>query len=172
MADCIYDAGIASECGYGVGGFRKIWFAPKATFTSAQRNAAGTITGLTMSGSSKFHPFQFSKNTGQWIEAVVVNGAQKTVTQTINLQFPKRSQVKKAIWEDVALAESVALLLDNDNQYWLIGETAQGLECVPTYDTGTASTDANIWSAVFTGNETQRADQVTSAAVTAVIATS
>ncbi len=168
---CLVSAGIGRDCGFSFGGLKAMYVSSKANVLDIDKNAGNTITGITMqTGGTVFHAYEFEPNTGQLLQELQTGSASKFVNQTVNGQFANITQIKKEILEDLANAYVCVIVQDQADKYWLAGEYGRGLLATAlTIDTGLADADAYVANVSLVGGSLGYANEVTSAAVEAVI---
>lgn len=168
---CLINAGLTRDCGFSFGGLSALYLISKADVTAVAKSSDNTITGITLStGATNFYAFEFEPNTGQLLQELQAGSASRFVNQTVNGQFANMTQTKKEVLEDLANAYVVAIVKDQAGLYWYAGESGRGLLATAlSIDTGLAEADAYVANLTLVGGSLGYANQVTSAAVTAVI---
>lgn len=158
---CLINAGITRDCGFQFGGLQKVYLANKADVTGVTHSSTGQITGITMVTGATFYEYEFEPETGQALQELTVGTVSRFVNQTLNLSLAGMTQAKKAVLEDMANADMVAIYQDQAGTYWYFGEKGRGLRAtVINPDTGTADADDNLVSITLVGGNTGYADTV------------
>ena len=82
-----------------------------------------SVSGATLKqGSKPWVIFNFKKNTGELTSEMTVNdNGSHYYTNGVNLVFAKIDNGKRLSLEAVASGECTMIVLDSNNQYWLIG---------------------------------------------------
>jgi len=168
---CLINAGLDRDCGFSFGGLSALYLISKEQVASVAKSSDNTITGITLTtGATTFHEYQFEPNTGQLLQELQAGSASRFVNQTVNGQFASITQAKKEVLEDLANAYVVVIAKDQAGKYWYAGESGRGLIATAlSIDTGLAEADAYVASITLVGGALGYANEVTSAAVTAVI---
>lgn len=168
----VLNAGIDKTCDNNVGGIKKLYLKEKVGITSLTLSSPGTVITTIGTDGQPFYEFSFNKNTSSFTEVTttdLVNGTEICV-QTINLTITRREKTKR----DTLLLlgkfrDLVAIVQDQNDTYWYLGET-NGLNLTEkNFETGTAKTDRNGWVLTFVGEEPEDANEVSAAAVALVI---
>lgn len=166
---CALTQNILRDCRQSVGGIKAIYITELANISSLALSG-GTVTGITMAGSTKFRTYTFRKETGSFSEAITASDANGTVfyapTVTIalaKLQVNTRNEIALLAQNDVAI-----IVLDNNGSYWLTGSSNGLTLSAGTEDTGKAFGDMNGYNLTFTGGEPQPMYQVLASVVTTV----
>lgn len=141
---------------------------------TGDEDSDGEITAITMAATTNFEKFEFPKDVSNYTEEMAVDFASDTHswTQTLNLGFRRFSLRKRnAI---MTLAEGrrdlVAIVLDNNGDYWALGFT-QGLR-LSQDSTGTGDTRATgqtLNVALTSENETKKAYKVDPTIISALL---
>jgi len=168
---CLINAGLVRDCGFSFGGLKSLLLISAEEVAGYAKSSDNTITGITLtSGATVFHKFDFEPNTGQLLQELQTGSASRFVNQTVNGQFANMTQAKKEVLEDLANAYVVAIAQDQAGKYWLAGESGRGLIATAlSVDTGLAEADAYVATISLVGGSLGYANEVTSAAVAAVI---
>lgn len=171
------DGGIDKTCDNNVGGIKELYLAEKTYVTNVTLSSpAELISALTINGgvgsARVFYKFEFNRNTSNFIEVTSVDQVNGTeiCTQTVTLILNRREKAKR----DTLLLlgkfkDLVAIVKDQNDLYWYLGET-NGLNLTEkNSETGTAKTDRNGYVITLVGEEPQDANEITAAAVALVI---
>lgn len=167
---CLINAGLTRDCGFSFGGLKAMYIISKSNLTSVAKDSGNTITGITKSSGATFYSYEFEPNTGQLLQELQAGSASRFVNQTVNGQFANMTQAKKEVIEDLANAYVAVIVQDQAGKYWLAGESGRGLIATAlSIDTGLAEADAYVANMTLVGGSLGYANEVTSAAVAAVI---
>ena len=152
---CSLTTGYALGCRDSIGGIKTIYVQAFNATGSVNTNGSGTVTGFTGYASGSFFEYDLTKATSSMTETVAGNIENGTlfytpeITFTINkLQTAVRNELRL-----MARVNIIAIVLDNNGLYWLLGAN-NGLEVTAgTAGTGTAFGDRNGYNFTLTGME-------------------
>lgn len=152
---CSLTTGYALGCRNSVGGIKTLYVQTWSSSGSVNTNGAGLVTGFTGYSASGFFEYDLTKATSSMTETVAGNIENGTlfytpeITFTINkLQTAVRNELRL-----MARVNIIAIVLDNNGLYWLLGAN-NGLEVTAgTAGTGTAFGDRNGYNFTLTGME-------------------
>jgi hypothetical protein len=169
------NGGITLGCDNNIGGIKRLFLTEKSNVTSTTLGSpTSEITAFTMAGSpaAQFYQFEFNKNTSSYTEEGTSDQAtgRDLYVQTISLVLNRREKTKRDTLLLLAKRKDlVAIIEDNNGIYWYFGGE-YGLNLTTNAGgSGVAKTDANQYVITFVGEESNPANTVTSAAVSAVI---
>ena len=113
------------------------------------------VSGATLKqGSKPWVIFNFKKNTGELTsEMTVNNNGSHYYTNGVNLVFAKIDNGKRLSLEAVASGECTMIVLDSNNQYWLIGAVNSVAMTTLSATTGVAVGDSNQYSLTISADE-------------------
>ena len=113
------------------------------------------VSGATLKeGSKPWVIFNFKKNTGELTSEMTVNdNGSHYYTNGCNLIFAKIDNGKRLSLEAVASGECTMIVLDSNNQYWLIGAENSVAMTTLTATTGVAISDSNQYSLTISAEE-------------------
>ena len=171
MACTTYLTGFSTSCGSNLPSIKKLYIGTfeSATFTYTYQkdgenqdvlDADGNqiieaVSGATLnSGADKWVEFQFRKNTSSMDTEMTVNDNQSHYyTNSATCIFSKIENSKRLSIESVASGECTMIIVDSNNQTWLIGaENPVSLTSL-TASTGTAIGDNNQYTITLSANE-------------------
>ena len=104
------------------------------------------ITGITMSGSSKFLKYSVKKQTCSYSSELSVNDNGSYWVTTLNIVLPRMEAAKHAAISSLVLAEACALVEDKNGSFWFIGKDNPLTMTSGTAETGTARDDSNAYT--------------------------
>lgn len=168
-------------CQPSIGGISKIYLAnvdDVSGFTVSTDSASTlyddgveVITAITMSGSAKFQEFTVRKNTASFTSTLTVNdNGSSYVSTALSYVMPRMDAAKRAAMNSLIMAEAVAIVLDCNGKYWMLGDKTNPLtNTAGTGETGTAKSDANQYTVELTAEQSFWPLEVTSTAVASVI---
>lgn len=167
---CALTQGYVLDCKDSLGGITEVLFIAKADVT-ATTEASGVITAITKASGKKFYKYELVKETSSFVENVnasVENGSifyQQELTVILNkLQANTRNEI-------LLLAQNLllAIVKDNNNKYWYLGQS-RGLDITGgNSGSGTAMGDRSGYSLTFTGKEPALAPEVSSSIITGLL---
>ena len=171
MACTTYLTGFSTSCGSNLPSVKKLYI---GTFESAnftytyQQDDEGqdvldadgnkiieSVSGATLnSGADNWVEFQFRKNSSSMdIEMTVNDNGSHFYTNSATCVFAKIENSKRLALESVASGECTMIILDSNNQYWLIGRENPVSLTTLSGSTGTAIGDSNQYSVTLSADE-------------------
>lgn len=159
-----------SNCGYSLPEIVDIYLAnfSDVTATALSAETCGeSVTGITMSGTSKFYHIEPAKNSASFEDALVVEDSgnkYRTHTLTFNVTGSYTSCMHQNL-DDLALGKYIAVVKTAEGTYLMLGRIT-GLEA----ETATLSGggDTNGLQIVLSANVTESAIPVTGDAISVV----
>ena len=114
-----------------------------------------TVSGATLKeGSKPWVIFNFKKNTGELTSEMTVNdNGSHYYTNSATCTFAKIDNGKRLSLEAVSSGECTMIVLDSNNQYWLIGAENSVAMTTLTATTGVAISDSNQYSVTLSAEE-------------------
>ena len=167
---CSLTQGYTLGCRDSVGGIKEIRFIEFALVTGIALSSGNVATGITTSGSSKFWKYQLPKQTSQFTETVNPSTENGTLFYQQDLQVVLNKMDASLRNELLLLAQNrlIAIVLDRNDTYWMLGRN-NGLELsAGTAQTGTAMGDRNGYDMTFTALEESPMVTVSSGIVAAL----
>lgn len=162
---------ILKSCDNNTGGVVKFYIAPEE-FVSATTVSNGTITGITMSGSSNFVEYEFNKNSANYVEeaAISLENGSTYYTTTVTLTLPRREVAKRNSLALIAAGQrNVKIILkDGNGLYWYVGYANSANLTGLGEGSGTAKADGSKYSLTFIAEEPELMYEVDSAIITAI----
>ena len=166
---CAVTSGYSVDCRDSIGGIKKLYITNFNNVT-ALTLTSDVITGITMSGTTKFWGYEQVKETSNYVEAIQnsdVNGTlgyETTLTAVFNKSdTPLRNQIRL-----LAQGALMIIIQDRNGKFWMMGQYA-GAEMAPSSHTsGTTMGDRNGYELSFISKENLPMYEVTLAAVQAV----
>lgn len=157
-------AGTDKSCDPSPGGVRYIFIAQRSAITGLTYTYEVTgdttsikeqVSGITMSGTSKFYVYQFRPNTANVKSDYVPgdNGA-KYYTTVINMIWSKHSTAKRIEFETLGRAEDLVVIYQGtDGICYLCNDINPALMTAGSNETGTARTDLSGYNITLTVDE-------------------
>ena len=114
-----------------------------------------SVSGATLNqGSKPWVIFNFKRNTGELTSEMTVNdNGSHYYTNGVNIVFAKIDNGKRLSLEAVGSGECTMIVLDSNNQYWLIGAENSVAMTTLTATTGVAVSDSNQYSVTLSAEE-------------------
>ena len=165
-----YLTSIATSCGSNLPSIKSLWIgqfdSASFTYTYLQEGSQNildddgnpiieSVSGATLKeGSKPWVIFNFKKNTGELTSEMTVNdNGSHFYTNGVNLVFAKIDNSKRLSLEAVSSGECTMIVLDSNNQYWLIGAENSVAMTTLTATTGVAISDSNQYSLTISAEE-------------------
>lgn len=149
-------AGIARDCQANVGGIKAVYMAnfedvDTVTVTS------NVVSAITMAASKKFYAYYFNPNTSNFTTNINANRENGSLffETVLSLVFPKQDATKRIEVNALAQAGLMAIVQDNNDNYWLLGKDEPLLMTSGAAPTGTARADRNGYEMEFTDAQMQ-----------------
>lgn len=149
-------AGIARDCQANVGGIKAVYMANYEDVT-AVTVTSNVVTAISMAASAKFYAYYFNPNTSNFVTNINANRENGTLffETALSLVFPKQDAAKRIEVNALAQAGLVAIVQDNNDNYWLFGKDEPLLMTSGTAESGTARADRNGYTMEFTDAQKQ-----------------
>lgn len=149
-------AGVARDCQVNLGGLKAVYlanFEDVASYTIA----SDVVTGITMETSKKFYAYYFNPNTSNFTTTVQANRENGSLyfETVLSLVFAKQDATKRVEVNAMAQAGLVAIVVDSNNNAWLLGKDEPLMMTSGTAETGTAKADRNGYALEFTDAQMQ-----------------
>ena len=171
MACTTYLTGFATSCGSNLPSIKKLYVGTfeSGTFTyTYQQNSEAqdvldadgnkiieAVSGATLkSGADKWIEFQFRKNSSSMDTEMTANdNGSHYYTNSATCTFAKIENSKRLALQSVASGECTMIIVDSNNQTWLIGADNPVSLTTLTGSTGTAISDSNQYSVTLSADE-------------------
>jgi hypothetical protein len=169
MACALTQGYSVTDCNVGSGGAKEFYLIEMGNISS-MTETAGVITAIAKAAGKRFWKYQQIKETSYAKETPQGNTANGTFfyNQEAGLIINKmQSAVRNEI---ILLAKNLLYIVvkDNNGKYWLYGREAGMQLTGGEFGTGTARTDRNGYSLVFTGSEPEPAIEIEAAVAAAL----
>ena len=165
-----YLTSIDTSCGSNLPSIESLWIGQfdSSTFTytylqNGSQNVTDddgnpiieTVSGATLKeGSKPWVIFNFKKNTGELTSEMTVNdNGSHYYTNSATCTFAKIDNGKRLSLEAVSSGECTMIVLDSNNQHWLIGAENSVAMTTLTATTGVAVGDSNQYSVTLSAEE-------------------
>ena len=171
MACTTYLTGFSTSCGSNLPSIKKLYVGTfeSSTFTyTYQQNSEAqdvldadgnkiieAVSGATLkSGADKWIEFQFRKNSSSMDTEMTVNdNGSHYYTNSATCTFAKIENSKRLALQSVASGECSMIIVDSNNQTWLIGAENPVSLTTLSGSTGTAIGDSNQYSVTLSAEE-------------------
>ena len=171
MACTTYLTGFSTSCGSNLPSIKKLYVGTfeSSTFTyTYQQNSESqdvldadgnkiieAVSGATLkSGADKWVEFQFRKNSSSMDTEMTVNdNGSHYYTNSATCTFAKIENSKRLALQSVASGECTMIIVDSNNQTWLVGADNPVSLTTLTGSTGTAIGDSNQYSVTLSADE-------------------
>ena len=171
MACTTYLTGFSTSCGSNLPSIKKLYVGTfeSGTFTyTYQQNSESqdvldadgnkiieAVSGATLkSGADKWVEFQFRKNSSSMDTEMTVNdNGSHYYTNSATCTFAKIENSKRLALQSVASGECSMIIVDSNNQTWLIGAENPVSLTTLSGSTGTAIGDSNQYSVTLSADE-------------------
>lgn len=171
MACTTYLTGFSTSCGSNLPSIKKLYVGTfeSSTFTyTYQQNSESqdvldadgnkiieAVSGATLkSGADKWVEFQFRKNSSSMDTEMTVNdNGSHYYTNSATCTFAKIENSKRLALQSVASGECSMIIVDSNNQTWLIGSENPVSLTTLSGSTGTAIGDSNQYSVTLSAEE-------------------
>lgn len=166
--DCTIAAGTPIPCGNS-GGNYELYLATKVVGFKATADATSTkITDIDSDGSATalvFYKFNLVNGTLKRSEPIASEGGSKGFNKTLEFTVAQMSQENKILLNPIIQGESVAVLKDKNNKWFLMGEF-EALRIVSgEIGSGAAITDVNGYPVVLGSDEGELSNEIVSTAI-------
>ena len=165
-----YLSSITTSCSSNLPSIKSLWIgtfdSASFTYTYLQEGSQNildddgnpiieSVSGATLKeGSKPWVIFNFKKNTGELTSEMTVNdNGSHFYTNGVNLIFARIDNSKRLSLEAVSSGECTMIVLDSNNQYWLIGAENSVAMTTLSATTGVAISDSNQYSLTISADE-------------------
>lgn len=150
MACTITLSGIPYDCDVNLSGVKMIYLADYASITSVAVDASGNAT-ITASD-TPFYAYTPAKNTASLTKTMTKSEETGVLYFTNELvgNFNKMDLTKRKEMNEIARGQMLAVVLDNNGIYWVLGADNYVTATVLTGQTGAGPDDGNFYSVTIT----------------------
>ena len=159
---CTITAGFELQCKDGIGGIKKIYLNAHNLYAGAL-NIDGTSQQVVECDSEgKLFEFVLPKSTGSFTEEVASSVENGTIfyTQTVTASSHKLSYQRRKQLELIAQNRLFIVVLDNNDNYWVVGYEDGAEVTAASTMTGTAKGDMNGYTITFTADSKNKAYRI------------
>ena len=174
--------GITLDCSHSLGGIKTVYIANYNDVTDLSYNAStgstsgetytgDTITGITMSASAKFKPYQFRKQTGSMTSTLTVDetAGVNYVSTELSLVFTKMETRKRIELSALSVGQLAVIVEDSNGTFWYLGKDDYVSVSAGGGQTGTAKGDGNNYTLTLKDESDTYPYEVTKEAVEKVV---
>lgn len=165
-------AGITLDCTNSLGGIKTVYIANYGDVDGQPTvGEDGMITGITMSGDTKFKPYQFRKQTGSMTSTLTVDetAGVNYVSTELSLVFTKMETAKRVEMSALAIGQLAVIVEDSNGKYWYLGYDDYVSATAGGGNTGTAKGDGNNYTLTLRDESDTYPYEISKDAVDAVI---
>lgn len=160
--------GIDSKCDLSIGGVKEVILLDFDVLPVTETTSGETeVTGFTTATSGNTYGFTFKKNTASMVSDLQTGDSNYVQTQ-ITMQFSKMDGKKRVAMNALLMAETRAVVADNNGLYWLVGNTNEVSAVTAQGTSGTNRSDSNNYNIVLQGEEIEFPIPVTPSAWNAI----
>jgi hypothetical protein len=173
MSCCNTITTITRGCENNLGGIKKMYIAPSC-YVTGTTSTSGTLTAISMSGSSTFVEYEFNKNTSSFVEDTTIsleNGSTfYSVTGT--LVIPRREVAKRNSLALITAGQpNLAIIYQDQNDlYWFQGLSNGANLTANSSESGVAKADGSKYTLTFLSEEPEAMYEVDSTIIAALLA--
>lgn len=139
--------GIDKECESNIGGIKKAYVALFEDVVRPISASNSQISSVAMSGSAKFQPFEFRRNTSNLTSTLnVSDNGTKYWSSELTMLFNKMETPKRIAINSLVAAEACAIVEDANGKAWFLGYDEPVEASAGSGETGTNIDDANRYS--------------------------
>lgn len=138
--------GIEGSCEANLAGIKKAWLGYQDDYTFAfAEDSAHTLTITSATSAATLHEYVFNKQTGSLTSELTKDETNGTnyYTNTLALQFTRMEQKKHLEIEAMGKEHLWGIVLDNNDEYWVVGADGYLSLDTDTTQSGQAYDDLN-----------------------------
>ena len=152
-------SGLNAGCKDSVGGVAKIWLADKSAVSwTISQNVA------TPSGTSAFKVYNLRRGAASMTSTLTVNdNAGSYFTTEIAMNFLKMESAKRLEVMAMLMGQTTGVVKDKNGKYWAIGIENPLEGSAGTGETGTAASDANMYTVTISVDDAELPYEITDA---------
>jgi hypothetical protein len=151
---CLSERAIDKACGnYTLGGLSQLWYANYSQYSGMTASADGTVTAMTMSGSSKFYEISFEDNQASFTNSLELSNGNKYIKQGINFKLGRKDALAIDIADDMNFGKFVFVAKDKLGNRYLLGRVSGLQVTISDLSSGTAFGDFGGWTFAAEGQE-------------------
>lgn len=171
MACQLINSARSIDCARGIGGVETVYLASRSTVSGITEDVNFVITGITMSGASKFYEYEMTQETANYTDtpsAELANGS-LFYEQILSLVFNRANSTLRNQIKVIAEGATIAIVKTRNGDYILLGEEG-GLEINGGEGgSGTAAGDRNGWTLTLRAVSKEPAKFVNPALITSAL---
>lgn len=167
---CNLTQNMTIDCRDNVGGLKEVLFIEFDNVTTMTQ-ASGVITAITLASTKQFRRYVMAKETAFFTETLNTNVQNGTIFYQQELTIVLNKMQANTRNELLVLAQvrTIAIALDLNGKYWLLG-LEQAMDATGGEGgSGTAHGDRNGYTRVFTGMERAMASEVQASIIAALL---
>jgi hypothetical protein len=159
---CTITNGFDLQCKDGIGGIKKIYLNAHNLYAGSLEFDATTQEVNGCSSEGKVFEFILPKSTGSFTEEVSSSVENGTIfyTQTITASFHKLSAQRRKQLELIAQNRLFVIVLDNNDNYWVVGYEDGAEVTAASTMTGVAKGDMNGYTITISSDSKNKAYRI------------
>lgn len=163
-------AGLINDCAKSMGGIKAVALAVREDVT-AITVTSGKVSAITMDGAKTFKKYYFRPESGSMTSTCNIDPATGVnyVSTELVMLFARMDTVKRTEMCAMLVNDLYALVLDNNNTWWLLGYDNAVFASAGDGQTGTALGDGNRYSITIKDNSEDLPYEVDGTAAEAVM---
>lgn len=164
---CKLVSGITTDnCEYQVAGVKAVYLINFDSSNEYKEDANGQIETIKLASDAKAYRIDFIDNTASWTDDLAVNGnGGKYRTHTLNMTIGEYDYNLLGQEKALSLGKFTAIVIDKSGRSVILGRN-NGLSATSfNYASGAAEADANGWTTVLAGTESEVGKLLASEAV-------
>lgn len=158
---CLATAGFLVDCKNTIGGIKSFWIGSYATIHN-NGTIDPTTAQITALPSTSWYEFDMKPHVGNFTEVATVSKENNTIfyTQTLTAQFSSLSAARRLELDTISRGRHCIIVLDNNDNYWLMGYVDGAEVSTESTETGTGKSDFNGYKVTFTAEEKSKAYRI------------
>ena len=168
---CIsFSGGISKDCENNIGGLKKLYITDFDNIY-AYSQSGGTVSSISMTGSTVFYEFSFNRNSATFTEDLVksVEAGSALFEQTVTVTIPRRDVAKRNTLSLLTQRDLAVVIEDSNGLYWYPGAEEGMYLSESTSTSGTAKADGSNYVLTLKGFEASRAFGVSSSIIAGLL---
>ena len=141
---CLASAGFLVDCKLTIGGIKSFWI---GSYVTIHNNGTidPTTAQITALPSTSWYEFDMKQHTGNFTEVATVSKENNTIfyTQTLTAQFTTLTAARRLQLDTISRGRHCIIVLDNNDNYWLMGYVDGAEVSTESTETGTVKSDFN-----------------------------
>lgn len=154
-------SGLAAQCKDSVGGVAKVWLADSASVTWDVSTASHTVKP---DATTAFKVYNLRKGAASMTSTLTVNdNAGSYFSTEVTMNFLKMETNKRLEVMAMLMGQTTGIVKDANGKYWGVGINNPLEGSAGTGETGTASSDANMYTVTISADDAELPYEITDA---------